>query len=291
MKKKIKKYLTVILGVFLLSLSFNLFLSPYNFAASGVSGLAIIVNRLVGINEGIFILMANIFLLLISYSILGWKKTKNSIIGSILFPIFISLTANITQYITFPDLDLIIIALLGGVIGGIGNGLIYQCDYTTGGTDILNQIMSKYCKIPISKCILYIDGMIVVLNLLTFGFTTMLYSLLVLYLLSEISNRTMLKINRNQIFFIQSKKTNRIKEYLTKECNYDVTVLNTTGVFTKSKRKTLFCAIKKRDYYAIKEGILLIDPRAFITIIRAYEQKNGNQTLQAHLKEINTRET
>ena len=114
MKKKIKKYLTVILGVFLLSLSFNLFLSPYNFAASGVSGLAIIVNRLVGINEGIFILMANIFLLLISYSILGWKKTKNSIIGSILFPIFISLTSNITQYITFPDLDLIIIALLGG---------------------------------------------------------------------------------------------------------------------------------------------------------------------------------
>ena len=273
MKTKIKRYITVVIGTFLVALAFNLFLSPYNLASNGISGLAIIINRLTGINEGVFVLIVNIFLLGVSYNFLGRKKTKHSLIGSLLLPVFISITAPVSKYIVLKDLDLLIIALLGGIISGIGYGLIYQHDYTTGGTDILNQLMEKYYKIPMNKAILYIDGMVVLLGGVVFGFSSMLYSMIVLYIISELSNRTMLKINQNQILLVQSKKIDQIKEYISKEYYYDSSILNSTGGYTKEKQKTLFCAVSKRDYYPIKEGILLIDPKAFITIITAYEEK------------------
>ena len=108
--------------------------------------------------------------------------------------------------------------------------------------------------------------------------------MIVLYIISELSNRTMLKINQNQILLVQSKKIDQIKEYISKEYYYDSSILNSTGGYTKEKQKTLFCAVSKRDYYPIKEGILLIDPKAFITIITAYEEKNGNISLKKDLK-------
>lgn len=92
MKKRIKKNCTVTLGIFLVAIAFNLFLAPYNLASNGVSGLSIIVKRFTGISEGTFILASNIILIGISYNFLGWEKTKHSIIGSILFPIFVSIT-------------------------------------------------------------------------------------------------------------------------------------------------------------------------------------------------------
>lgn len=216
MRKRIKKYCTVTLGIFLVAIAFNLFLAPYNLASNGVSGLSIIVKRFTGISEGTFILASNIILIGISYNFLGWEKTKHSIIGSILFPIFVSITSPITNFIVIENMDLLIISLLGGVISGVGYGLVYQNDYTTGGTDILNQLMEKYCKVPMGKSIIFVDGMVVLLGFITFGFTTMLYSMIVLFLISELSNRTMLKINHNQILFIQSKKNRRNKNAFNK---------------------------------------------------------------------------
>lgn len=277
MTKRIKKYITVSLGILLVALAFNLFLSPYNFASNGVSGLAIIVKKFTGLKEGNFIFIANIILLIISYFFLGYKKTKHSLIGSILFPICVTLTSDINKIIILKDLEPLIIALLGGVISGLGYGLVYQNDYTTGGTDILNQIMEKYCKIPMSKSIIYIDGIVVLLSFITFGFTTMIYSLIVLYLISEFSNRTMLKINHHQLLYIESKKNEDIKNFLVKEYNYSVSLISAMGGYKKEKQKIIFCAIKKHDYYPIKEGILIIDPEAFITVVTSYEQLNGHQ--------------
>ena len=149
--------------------------------------------------------------------------------------------------------------------------------------------MEKYYKVPMNKAILYIDGMVVLLGGIVFGINSMLYSMIVLYLISELSNRTMLKINQNQILLVDSKKIEQIKEYITNEYHYDSSILNSVGGYTKERKKILFCAVSKKDYYPIKEGILLIDPKAFLTIVTAYEEHNGNVSLKQELKKINTR--
>lgn len=271
---KIKKYISVIIGLFLVAISFNLFLSPYDFVAGGVSGLAIIIRKIFQINESAFILVMNILLILISLKYLGKEKTKNTILGSILFPVFTLLTENITKYLVI-DIDPLLIALLGGGISGFGYGIIFKNNFTTGGTDILNQIAEKYLKIPMSKSIIFIDGSIVLIGCLIFGIEKMIYSLIALILISIISNKTQLGINKNRVLYIQSTKTEDVKKYLM-NYGYDVTVMNSLGGYTKKKGKIIMCSVSRKDYYKIKEGVRVIDEKAFIIVTNAYEQKNAN---------------
>ena len=282
MKNKIKTYTTVIAGLLLVALSFNLFLSPNNLVAGGVSGASILARELFGIKESVFIYVANFLLVLVSLRFLGIEKTKNTLLGSVLFPVFISLTENISQRITF-DLDILILAVLGGALSGIGYGLIFRNNFTTGGTDILNQIAEKYLKIPMGRSILMVDGPIVVLGLMVFGLEQTIYSLIVLILISTLSNRTMFELNKNRVLYIQTDKVKEIQDYLSKNFYYDTTIMNMIGGYTHKKKKMILCTVSQKDYYQIKEGILLIDSESFITVTKAYEQKNANKRLRSHI--------
>lgn len=282
MKNKIKTYTTVIAGLLLVALSFNLFLSPNNLVAGGVSGASILARELFGIKESVFIYIANFLLVLVSLRFLGIEKTKNTLLGSILFPVFISLTENISQRITF-DLDILILAVLGGALSGIGYGLIFRNNFTTGGTDILNQIAEKYLKIPMGKSILMVDGPVVVLGLMVFGLEQTIYSLIVLILISTLSNRTMFELNKNRVLYIQTDKVKEIQDYLSKNFYYDTTIMNMIGGYTHKKKKMILCTVSQKDYYQIKEGILLIDSESFITVTKAYEQNNANKRLRSHI--------
>ena len=199
-----------------------------------------------------------------------------------MFPVFISLTENISQRITF-DLDILILAVLGGALSGIGYGLIFRNNFTTGGTDILNQIAEKYLKIPMGKSILMVDGPIVVLGLMVFGLEQTIYSLIVLILISTLSNRTMFELNKNRVLYIQTDKVKEIQDYLSQNFYYDTTIMNMTGGYTHKKKKMILCTVSQKDYYQIKEGILLIDSESFITVTKAYEQKNANKRLRSHI--------
>lgn len=282
MKIKVKQYSAVILGLFLVAVAFNVFLSPYHLVAGGVSGFAIIIRSLFQINESITIYLINIFLVLISFRLLGKDKTKNTLLGSFVFPLFVSLTSGLKDLIIL-DLDPLIIAILGGAISGFGYGLVFRNNFTTGGTDILNQLVEKYLKIPMAKSIMMVDGPIVLLGYISFGIPNTMYALVALALISYLSNNTMLELNKNRVLYITTRYPKEIKEFLMQEYYYDVTILNTEGGYKNTKRKKLMCSVNEKDYYIIKEGILLIDENAFIVVTKSYEQKNANKTLRSKL--------
>ena len=282
MKIKVKQYSAVILGLFLVAVAFNVFLSPYNLVAGGVSGFAIIIRSLFQINESITIYLINIFLVLISFRLLGKDKTKNTLLGSFVFPLFVSLTSGLKDLIIL-DLDPLIIAILGGAISGFGYGLVFRNNFTTGGTDILNQLVEKYLKIPMAKSIMMVDGPIVLLGCISFGIANTMYALVALALISYLSNNTMLELNKNRVLYITTRYPKEIKEFLMQEYYYDVTILNTEGGYKNTKRKMLMCSVNEKDYYIIKEGILLIDESAFIVVTKSYEQKNANKILRSKL--------
>lgn len=273
----IKKYGAVILGILLVALSYNLLFSPNNLDTGGVSGLAIVVKNLFFLNESNFILITNIVLLIISYFVLGKELTKNSLLGSILFPIFVRITSHVNDYIIIENLEMIVIAVIGGSISGLGYGLLFKNNFTSGGTDILNQIAEKKFKVPMSKSMIYIDGCIVLLGGFVFGIEKMIYSIIALILISTLSNKTMLEINNHKVFYIQTKKTKEIKNYLTQELKYDVTIFDSIGGYSNSKSELILCSIKTKDYYKVSTGIQTIDPLAFITITENYESMNENK--------------
>ncbi len=279
--KKFKNYTELIIGLLLAALSFNLFQSPYNFVYGGVNGLSLIFHKLFGINESLFIIVANLIFLILSFILLGKDTTKKTILGSLLFPLFISLTANINQIIDITSLEKILIVTLGGILSGIGFGLIFRSGYTSGGTDILNQIIEKYFHIPMSKASMITDGLIILSTVFIFDISTLIYSLISLALINTISNNTIIGLGKTKCLYIYTNQFTNIKKYLHDELKIDSTDFSCTGGLTNNKNKLILSVINAKDYYRIKESILLIDPHAFITVTNTYQLKNENITIRS----------
>ena len=181
-KGKLKRYTQFIVGIILTAMSYNLFMLPSS-VVYGVGGLGVMFKKLFNWNPATVILIGSIILLILSFILLGTEKTKNSIVGSLLYPIFVSLTAWIPQYVKLDGADPILIVVFGAVMSGFGLGLIFKSGFTTGGTDILNQIVSKYFKMSLGTSMFFTDGIIIASSVFVFGWTKVMYSIIALILL------------------------------------------------------------------------------------------------------------
>lgn len=274
-KSKLGRYIQFCIGCLLIAISFNLFLSPNNIVSGGVSGVSILLNHLIGINTSVFILSVNVVLLILSYFLLGKEKTKASVFGSLLYPFFIEITKNINLVLEIDNSQLLLSTIFAGVLYGFGAGIIFKAGFTTGGTDILNQIISKYFKVGMGKSILYCDGTIVALTGIVFGINKLMYSILVLYLVSYMSDKVILGISDSKAFYIITKEEKKIREYILKYLNHGVTVIDAKGGFNKENKNVLLCVLPTKDYYKLKEGINEIDKDAFFVVTDAYEVSGG----------------
>ena len=274
-KIRIKELIEFIIGCFLVALAFNLFMSPNNLVAGGVSGFSLILKHFFGLNPSTIISVANVFLIILSFLVLGKEKTKATILGSILFPIFVSLTEHLSTYISFKESEMILIAVFGGVLQGIGAGLIFRAGYSTGGTDILNMIVSKIFKISLGNSMFFTDGTIIVIGAFVFGFNHLMYSLIILYLISTLTDKVVLGISDSKAFYIITSKEKEVKDFVINELKHGVTEFNAKGGFNSENQTVLMSVVPTREYYKLKEGIHNIDKNAFFVAMDSYEVKGG----------------
>ena len=275
LKKKIKRYGSFILGCLLVAISYNAFLANHDLVPGGISGLAIILNHLFGINNALFVFLVGILLLIISYILLGKEKTKYSVLGTLIFPVFLELTVGITNIFPIDESQLLLASLFGGVIYGVGIGMILKAGFTTGGTDIINQILSKYLKISMGKAILITDGIIVFVSAIVFGPIHLMYSVLVLYILSIMSDRIILGISDSKAFFIITEQDDLVKDYVLSELGHGATIFKAKGGLNKENQNVLLCVLPTKDYYKLRAGINAIDKEAFFVATDAYEVYGG----------------
>lgn len=275
-KDLIKRYTLLSLGCLIIAFAFNVFFAQYGIVCFGVSGLSIVFKQF-GIPTHIFILCTNIFLLILSYFTLGQKKTKNAIVGSIMFPIFVWLTNYLVPYIKLEGVEMLVIAIFGGVLSGLGYGLIFKTNFNTGGTDIITEIVSKYTKVSLGKATLVSDGLVVLSAKLVFSWETVLYGFLVLYLISFITDKVVLGISQSKAFYIVTEKEEDVKTFLLGINNGGVTVINARGGYSNSRQTLLLGVIPTKQYYIVKEGLQEIDEKIFFLVCDAYEVSNrGN---------------
>lgn len=265
----------VILGIFMMAVTFNLFIAPNDIVPGGVSGFSLVIRKVFGVNPSLFIFISSMLLLVVSFLMLGFEKTRNSILGSILFPVFVSLTSNITNLLHIDTTDQLLLVLFGGVLYGFGTGLVFKAGFTTGGTDILNQIVSKYCKISLGNSMLLVDGFIVLIGGVVFGWTKFMYALMLLYIISILADKVLLGISDSKAFYIVTEKQDLISDFVINDLHHTVTILDAKGGYTKTKNPVLFAVIPTNEYYKFKEGIRIIDPNAFFTVVDAYEVLGG----------------
>lgn len=265
-----KRYFLLALGCLIVAFAFNVFFNQYGIVCFGVSGLSIVLSHF-GVPNSLFILLANIFLLILSYFTLGPKKTRNAVMGSLLFPFFVWLTEFIVPYFKFDEVEMLVIAIFGGVVSGLGYGLIYKTNFNTGGTDILCEIVSKYTKVSLGKAMWISDGLIVLSGLLISSWEVILYGFVVLYLISFMIDRVVLGVSQSKAFYIVTDKQEEVREFLLTINDGGVTLINAKGGYSNHKETLLLGVVPTRQYFIVKEGLKQIDEKMFFLACDAYE--------------------
>lgn len=267
-KKTILDFAFLILGATLTTIAYNVFLFPYK-TISGFTGLAFIANNVLGINTSLFLAISYALILILSFIILGWDSTKKSIIGSILYPILLELTSYIN--LDLSEVDSTIMILCGALVGGFGSGLVYKVGYSTGGSDVANQLLSKLIKRPIGTSMLITNGVIIFLGFLAFGLPTVIYSIIVVWIMSYVIDKVMIGISNSKTFRIITENETEVKKFLLSQLSHGVTVIEGRGGYTGNVVKMIMCVIPTREYITVKEEILAIDPKALILVSDVYE--------------------
>ncbi len=268
---KIQKVSLFIIGTFLSALAFNLFLAPYNIVTGGISGVSLVVSKFYKIDISLFVLILSLSFLFLSLILLDKKSTLRTVAGSLLFPFFLKSTAHITNLINLGNTNIVVILLYGGIISGFATGLILKTGYTTGGFQVLYQIVHKYFKISIGNASLICNGLLIIFGGLVYGMSNLLYAIVVLYISSLITDRVILGVSDRKSFYIVTEHEKEIREFIVNKMHHSFTVVDVKGGYSNDKKKMLMCVIPTYEYVFMKEVILSIDKDAFFLITDAYE--------------------
>lgn len=271
---RIKRYSLFVIGVLIQAAAFNIFILPSNMSF-GVSGISVVLKQLLGLNPAYIILIANLLLLIASLVYLGKETTSKTIVGALLYPLLIEATVFLPSVIDLGDTEPVIIALSGAVLYGFGTGLVFKAGYTTGGTDVLKQIISQYGKKSLGQATIYIEGFIVTSCLFVFGWQAFIYSIISLYIISTLTDKVILGISKYKTFQIITTKEKEVKHFIINQLHHGVTILDSKGGFADNKKKILLCTIPTKQYFILKEGIMQIDKKAFFIVTDTYEVKGG----------------
>lgn len=271
---KLMKAALFLAGSLLSALAFNLFLLPNNIV-TGFSGIAVILNNLFGLRPSLILLIMYIVILILSFILVGKEKTKNSIVGSFLFPLFIEATAYMTPYIDLNNIEPIVMILCGAVMSGVGLGLVYKVGYTTGGSDVLNQILSIKLKKPMGACTVISNIFIILGGLFFFGFASAIYSIIVIAVMSVVIDKVMIGISQSKSFYVITEHETTVKKFLLSKLSHGVTIIPARGGYTGNELKLIMCIIPTKEYVTVKEGILAIDDNAMILVSDVYEIVGG----------------
>lgn len=268
---------SLVFGLFFYALCFNLFLTPNDLVVSGFSGIAIVLQKIFGWSPSVFLLCSNIVLLIICYIFLGWSLTKRNIVGSLLYPLMVTLSNPValflSKYLVMEDFYLTILFAL--ILYGISSGFIYRSGFTAGGSDIIMQIINKYCKVSESKAMVVANGFIILCGMFVFGFTKGVYSFIILYCSTFFVDKIMFGISSSKLFYIYSRKQRKLKKIILEEFKTGFTTIPGTGGYSHKNGQLIMCVVANNDYYLLKKRILEVDPNAFIVINKCYEVNGG----------------
>lgn len=279
-KNIVKRYIMLLLGCLIVAFSFNLFFLRYNIVCFGVSGISIVLNKF-GITPSHFILAANLFLIVVTYFFLGVSEIKNQIVGALVYPVFVKLTLPITDLIILDNLEMIVIAIIGGITAGIGYGLIYRSGFSTGGTDVLGLLICKYTKISMGTAMMFVNILIIIIGKIVFSWEIVLYAIVVAYLISIATDKILLGISNSKAFYIvtDSEKDDIVKDFLLSLPKVGCTIIDANGGYSNNKQTLLLAVVPTKSYFVVKEGLKEIDPTIFYLVCDSYEVSSKEKAI------------
>lgn len=270
---------TFVFGIFLLAMCYHLFLLPNEFITGGTNGLAIIFNKLFNIDPTVFLYISRIVLLIISFICLGYKKTLPTVLGSLLYPIMVTITEPIAlSFLKYINTSQVLISVvITGFLYGASSALIYKSGFTTGGGDVIMELIKKYAKVSTSVANFSYSFIILLMGAFVFGFESFIYSVIILLISNHFIDKITLGVSLSKVFFIYTNKLSEVKKAITEEYDSGVTILQSKQEFLHKKGEILMVAVSNLDCYRLRNRILELDPNAFFVINDCYEVNGGKK--------------
>ncbi|WP_022764000.1 YitT family protein [Butyrivibrio sp. XPD2006] len=270
-KKRLKEYLIITFAALIYGVGTSLLVDPNNLAPGGMTGLAIVLNRLVGIGTGMWFLILNIPILLIAIMKFGIRFTISTIYATTMISVFTDLcTKYFGQYIIH---DMILAVTIGSAMTAVAIGLIFKCHATSGGTDVIIKLLRL--RYPHLKTgILYIMTDMVVLVIAAFVFHDLaaaMYSFLSVLVVSAVVDFVLYGRDGAKLIYIISDRPDIITARLLDELDIGATHVFAQGAYSGEKKKVIMCAIKKRLSPLAEDIVREEDPNAFMIITSASE--------------------
>ena len=264
--------LVIIIGSFISSLGVNLFLSNAKLLSGGVTGIALILQYLWEVPSGITVFLLNIPLFFVSYKYLNKRFTIYTAIGMLSFSTALMITKPLSTLVQVDDM--LLYCIYGGVLSGIGSGLIFYRNGSTGGTDIITMVIrKKYSNFDIGQVGFAFNLIIVTVSIFIFGLPRALYTLISMFITSTILDKVLNGFTSKKLLLILTEKEDDIINYVIKDMNRGITALMAEGGYTRDKKRLLYVAVTTSQMISLKTKILRVDPKAFITILDVSEVK------------------
>ncbi|GFI46334.1 hypothetical protein IMSAGC019_01648 [Lachnospiraceae bacterium] len=265
----IKKYLVITLGAMVYGAGISLFIDPNNLAPGGVSGLAIIISRLLPVETGTLILLLNIPIMILGI----WKFGMKFIVSTLYATFMVSLSTNLFSWLPPLTGEFLLASLFGGVMSAVGIGLVMRAGATTGGTDILVKCLKlKKPYLKTGSIFLAIDSVIIGIGGIVFGnIDVVLYSAISVSMTSRVLDLILYGRDEAKIIYIISNASGIITERILKELDVGVTHLSGEGAYRKEEKQIIFCVVKKQNTYKVEEIVKQEDSNAFMVISSATE--------------------
>lgn len=271
----LRGFFSLTIGSLISAANVNLFLAPAELAPGGVSGAAIILNKFTAWPIGLTMLAMNIPLIFIGFRYLGrFNFLFRTLYAVLLFSLGVDIMAPWLPAGGVTD-NLILNALYGGVVGGIGTGLIYRGQGTSGGTGILARVLQLKTGLPISQLYLFIDGGIVLVAGLAFGWDKALFAMVTLYVWGIAADQILEGPSVVRTAMIVTDHPKEVSEAVFQRLRLGITAWPAKGMFTEEEHTVLFFAVSRPNVNALKSVVLEADGQAFIVIAHGHQTVGG----------------
>lgn len=260
--KYLKEYLIITVGCFFYAVSINYFFISNHLAEGGVAGICLILFYLFKLPVGIMYFVINIPLLIMGWKLVGRDFLFKTLYGTSCLSFLITLTETWKD----PSNDIMLGSIYGGVLIGIGLGLIFMVNGSTGGTDVVARILNRYFDIPLGRTMLILDVVILGIAAIFFGKEIVMYTLISMTIVSKAIDYFQDGYTKAKGITIISSKSEEIKERIMNETGRGTTIIKGEGGFTGNEIDLLFCVVSKFEVTKVKTIVKETDSFAFLTI-------------------------
>jgi len=269
----IRDYILILAGALLEAVSLRLFMVPAHLASGGISGISQLINHFTGWPIGLMVFIGNIPLFLLGWRMLGGRRfAMRTLVAVITYSFF---TEAVLWLPFFPKggitNDLVLNSLYGAVVSGIGYGLVYRAQGTSGGSDILARILNRWRGIPMTQSYLMTDTLVILAAGFVFGWQKALYAIIVLYVSGLVVDSTLEGAGTVRTALIITDNCREVADRVLAEMERGVTILEGTGAYTGEARSTLYCVVTRSEVQQLKTIVQEADPKAFMVIGMAHE--------------------